>query len=315
MSSVMSQLEHIPVMISELVSGLGIVPGGRYVDGTVGAGGHARAVLEASAPGGRLLGLDADPEAIRLAEANLHDLSGSFALVNANFSTLESVCKTYRFADADGLYLDLGLSSMQLEEPQRGFSFQRDEALDMRFNPAQQLTAADIVNKLPEEELARVLWLYGEERRSRAIARRIVQRRPIATTGELARLVRSAYPPKRYRTHPATKTFQALRIKVNDELANLEEVLRAAVRVVRPGGRLAVMSYHSLEDRIVKRFFQEESKDCICPPRLPVCACSHRASLRVVNRRVITPSEDEVQRNPRSRSAKLRVAERVDGSG
>ncbi len=302
---------HVPVMTEELVRALQVVPGGRYVDCTVGGGGHAEAVLEAAAPGGRLLGIDADPRALRATERRLARLRGSYLLVNDNFANLKEVCERAHFVPVHGVFFDLGMSSLQLEEAGRGFSFQRDEPLDMRFSSRQELTAADIVNRYGEQELARLLWTYGEERRSRAIARRIVARRPLRTTGDLARVVEGAAPRRGSRMHPATRVFMALRIVVNDELGSLERAMGQAIEVLGPGGRLAVISYHSLEDRIVKGWLQRESKDCLCPPPIPVCVCGHRASLRIVTRRVITPSPEEVRRNPRSRSAKLRIAERI----
>lgn len=311
MSSAAPTAVHISVLREELVRGLQVVPGGRYVDCTVGGGGHAEAVLEASAPGGRLLGIDADPRAIRTAERRLSRFQGSYLLFNDNFANLRAICEKTGFLPVHGVYFDLGLSSLQLEEPARGFSFQRDEPLDMRFSDRQAVTAADIVNTYSEGELARVLWTYGEEPRSRAIARRIVGRRPLRTTGELAQLIEQMGPRRRGRIHPATRVFQALRICVNDEIANLEQALRQAIEVLGRSGRLVLISYHSLEDRVVKRWFQRESTDCLCPPPVPVCVCGHKATLRLITRRVLTPSAQEIQRNPRSRSAKLRIAERV----
>ena len=303
--------QHISVLPRELVEGLAVTPGGIYVDGTLGPGGHAAVVLAASSPGGRLLGIDADPRAIRAAERRLQEWRGQYVLVNDTFANLQAVCASLGFARVNGVYFDLGLSSLQLGEPERGFSFQADDPLDMRFGPLQSRTAADAVNGLSQEELARVLWACGEEPRSRAIARRIVAARPVRSTAELARIVASASRGPRGRIHPATRTFQALRIWVNDELAALETALRQAVIVTGPGGRIGVISYHSLEDRMVKQWFRQESTDCICPPGLPVCVCGHQASLRLITRRPLAPSEEEVQRNPRSRSAKLRIAERI----
>ena len=308
MSKAAPAIEHIPVMAAELVAALDVVAGGSYVDCTVDGGGHASVVLEASAPGGRLLGIDADPRAVRSAERRLGSWKGVFALANDNFSNLVEVCAAHGFAAVNGVYFDLGLSAPQLEESERGFSFQREAALDMRFSDRQVMTAADIVNTYPVDDLARVLWTYGEERRSRSIARRIVSHRPVRTTTELADLVRRAVPGGRQRIHPATRTFQALRICVNEELVNLETALKQTLDVLGHGGRVVVMSYHSLEDRLVKRWFQQESTDCLCPPEVPVCVCGHKATLRLVTKRVVTPSSDEIAMNPRSRSAKLRAA-------
>ena len=301
---------HVPVLTDELIAGLAVQPGGVYVDCTVGGGGHASAVLDASAPTGRLLGVDLDPQAVEESRARLPAHDSSLVLVNDSYVNLRAVCAAHGFANVDGVYFDLGLSTLQLESPSRGFSFQRDEPLDMRFSDRQEMTAADIVNTYSMSDLAHVLWTYGEERRSRAIARRIVAGRPLRTTGELARLVQRAVPG-RGRVHPATRTFQALRICVNDELANLEQGLKQALEVLAPGGRLAAISYHSLEDRIVKRWLQREASDCICPPGPPVCVCGHTATVRLVNKRVIKPSAAEVGRNPRSRSAKLRIAQKT----
>ena len=301
--------EHIPALAQELVQGLHVIPGGLYVDCTAGGGGHAEAVLGASAPGGRLLGIDADPQAIRAAQRRLQRFQGDILLVNDNFANLQEIAERHGFGRVHGVYFDLGLSTLQLEEPGRGFSFQREDPLDMRLSDRQRRTAADLVNDSPLEELAQVLRSYGEERRSRAIARRIVAERPIQTTGQLARLVQRAAPFPGGRIHPATRTFQALRIWANDELANLERALRQTLRIMAPGGRIAAISYHSLEDRAVKTLFKQESTDCICPPGIPICSCGHKATLRILTRKVIVPSAGEIERNPRSRSARLRIAE------
>ena len=304
---------HVPVLLNEVLDGLAVQPGGRYVDCTVGGGSHAAAVLEHSSPGGQLLGLDADLEALNIGRAALEAYRDSVRLVNENFVNLRRVCDEHGFYPVHGILFDLGLSSFQLASDVRGFSFQHDSVLDMRLSPEQETTAADVVNTLSEDELAGILRAYGEERQSRRIARCIVRGRPISTTLQLARAVEMAVGGRKGRIHPATKTFQALRIFVNEELRNLETGLEEALSLLGFGGRLVVISYHSLEDRIVKRFMQRESKDCICPPGMPECVCGHTASLRLVNRRVITPSVEEVRRNPRSRSARLRVAERVGG--
>lgn len=302
---------HIPVLLTETVEALAVRPGGRYVDCTLGAGGHAAAILERCLPGGHLLGIDADPAAIEVATARLATYRDSVRLVNDNFAKLGEICREYDFAPVDGILFDLGLSSLQLETAGRGFSFQIDAALDMRFSPAQQLTAADIVNGYSEEELADLIWKFGEEKQSRRIAPRIVHSRPLRTTFDLVKTIERAVGPRRGRIHPATRTFQALRIAVNQELANLEVALGQAVELLHPGGRLVVISYHSLEDRIVKQFMRRESTDCVCPPGTPVCVCGHKASLTIINKKIITPSVSEVQANPRSRSARLRAAERI----
>ena len=311
MTTVAEPRAHTSVLLKELLAGLRIVPGGLYVDCTVNGAGHALAVLEASSPGGRLLGIDADPRTIRAAERRLAAHGGAFLLVNDNFANLGETAKHYGFEKVHGVYFDLGLSSTQLEEPGRGFSFQRDDPLDMRFSDRQERTAADLVNGEPEGELVRVLRAYGEEPRSRAIARRIVARRPLHTTGELAQAVQSAVPGPRRRIHPATRTMQAIRIWVNDELANLESALDQAAALLGPGGRIAAVSFHSLEDRLVKSFFRRESSSEEWLPGMPAPEPGGDARLRLITRRVITPSPEEIESNPRSRSGRLRVAERL----
>ena len=301
---------HAPVLTEEAIRFLAVQPGGRYVDCTLGAGGHARAIMEAASPGGLLLGLDADPKAIAAAARTLEPFGQSLRLVEANFRELEAICRRHNFIPVHGVLFDLGLSSLQLAEPGRGFSFQADAPLDMRFNPSQQLTAAEIVNLYAEEELADVIWRYGEEPGSRRIARALVRARPVRTTRQLAEIV-SRTVPGRGRIHPATRTFQALRIAVNDELGALESGLRQAVSVLGRGGRLVVISFHSLEDRIVKQFLRRESRDCICPPENITCTCGHHATLRLLTKHTVTPQPHEVANNPRSRSARLRAAEKL----
>ncbi|MFC1860074.1 16S rRNA (cytosine(1402)-N(4))-methyltransferase RsmH [Chloroflexota bacterium] len=307
----MSAPTHTPVLLQETINTLAVQPGGRYIDCTLGAGGHAAAILDQSSPGGQLLGIDADPEAIKIALSRLEAHSNSILLVNENFVDLEAICIKYDFLPVHGILFDLGLSSPQLNGHSRGFSFQHDASLDMRLSPDQEVTAADIINSSSETELARLIKTYGEEARSRQIAHCIVQERPITTTLQLAQTIEQAVGGKRGRLHPATKTFQALRIVVNHELEHLEAALKQAVNLLGFEGRLVVISYHSLEDRIVKRFMQQEARGCICPPDVPTCVCGHRASLRLINKRVLTPSSNEIKLNPRSRSAKLRAAERI----
>ncbi len=311
MSQTMLAPAHIPVLIEETIKALNVQFGGRYIDCTLGGGGHAAVILEHSSPGGQLLGIDTDPEAIKIAGARLEAYSGSTLLINENFVNLQASCYKYDFLPVHGILFDLGLSSLQLNGNGRGFSFQRDAPLDMRLNPNQKLTAAEIVNTYSETELAHLIKTYGEESYSRQIARRIARERPIKTTLQLAQMIERVIGSKRSRIHPATRTFQALRIAVNQELEHLGIALKQAVNLLGFEGRLVVISYHSLEDRIVKQLMQQESKDCICPPGMPTCICGHTASLRLVNKRVITPSPSEVEINPRSRSAKLRAAERV----
>ena len=304
--------EHVPVMVREVVAGLNVRPGGRYVDGTVGGGGHAYAVMEAASPGGSLLGLDRDPEALATARGRLAPFGDDVRLEQGDFAEMDRLCRELDFAPVHGVLLDLGLSSLQLAEAERGFSFQHEGPLDMRFDQRQEHSAAEIVNEYSEEALADVLRRYGEETRARHIARRIVEQRPLRTTTELAKVVEKAVGGRARRlSHPATRTFQALRIAVNQELLSLEAALPQAYGLLGDLGRMVVLSYHSLEDRLVKQFIQRESRDCLCPPRQPVCTCEHKAGLRPVSRRAVRPSAEEVEGNPRSRSARLRVAERL----
>jgi len=302
---------HIPVLVKEAVEALAVRPGGRYIDCTLGGGGHAAAILEQSSPGGKLLGIDADPEAIKIAKTKLEPYSNSVLLINENFANLQAICIKYDFFPVHGILFDLGLSSLQLDSNGRGFSFQLDGPLNMRLSPSQEVTAADIINTSTEAELAHLIRTYGEEARSHQIARHIVKERPLKTTLQLARTIERAVRGRRGKIHPATKTFQALRIAVNQELDHLEAALKQAIDLLGFEGRLVVISYHSLEDRIVKQFMRQESTGCICPPSTPICVCGHTPSLKLVNKRVITPSPAEVQFNPRSRSAKLRASERV----
>lgn len=304
-------------MPDEVLTALHPHAGGRYLDGTLGGAGHTRLLLDASAPDGQVLAIDADPLALERARTLLGEAiaEGRLLLRHGNFAQMGNLATAADFAPVDGILLDLGLSSDQLADRERGFSFSHDAPLDMRFDSNQGVSAADLVNTLPEDELADVIWRYGEERRSRAIARRIGEarrRQPITRTGELARLVAGVVHGRPGGIHPATRTFQALRIAVNDELANLEAALPAAIELLRPGGRLAVISFHSLEDRIVKQTFQREERGCICPPEIPQCVCGHTPRLRIVTRHPLTASEAEIAVNPRARSARLRVAEKVE---
>lgn len=288
---------------------------GRYIDATVGAGGHAWGILNASSPNGRLLGLDLDPQALDLARDRLQEFGSRAVLVEASYTSLREQARELGWESVSGIVIDLGVSSMQLDRPERGFSFQTEGPLDMRFGPSQSLTAADLVNHAAERDLANILWEYGEERQSRRIAQAIVRARPLQTTTQLAEVIRAAAgkgkPQGRSRIHPATRTFQALRIAVNEELRAIETVLPQAVDLLAPGGRLAVISFHSLEDRIVKQYFRRESRDCICPPEQPVCTCEHKATLVEINRKPIEAGEEESKTNPRARSARLRIGERI----
>ncbi|MBE0430523.1 MAG: 16S rRNA (cytosine(1402)-N(4))-methyltransferase RsmH [Dehalococcoidia bacterium] len=315
MSVAMSLPIHAPVLIDEVIEGLQPEPGGSFIDCTVGPGGHAAAILERIAPSGRLLGIDADPEALRVSQSKLSSYGEAVTLVNDNFVNLEDISERYQFHPVDGILFDLGVSSLQLDTAERGFSFNLDAPLDMRFGPGQWLTASDVVNTFSEQELAKLIHTYGEERHSRRIARHIVQNRPVATTLGLARLIEQALHAstiRRARIHPATRTFMALRIAVNSELQNLELALKQTINLLRPGGRLAVISYHSLEDRIAKQFMRHAAANCLCPTGTVVCRCGHLPTLKLISRKVIKPTSLEIESNPRSRSAKLRIAERLN---
>jgi 16S rRNA (cytosine1402-N4)-methyltransferase len=298
-----SQFRHVSVLLAEVIAGLAPRSSGRYVDGTLGGGGHAAALLEASAPDGRVLGIDADPAALAAAGVRLAPFGERATLVHGNFRDLARIVRDAGFAPIDGLLLDLGVSSHQLDTPERGFSFQVDAPLDMRLDPTGGETAADLVNELPEGELADLIYRYGEERGSRRVARWIAEARrkqPIETTGALAEIVARALGGRHGKIHPATRTFQALRIAVNGELDSLEAALPQAVELLAPGGRVAVIAFHSLEDRIVKQFFRAESGYGSQAP----------ARLRIVTKKPIEAGPEEARANPRSRSAKLRIAER-----
>ncbi len=302
---------HTPVLYQNVLTALPLRAAGRYIDGTIGAGGHASGILSGSAPDGLLLGLDRDPRALEIAAQNLSEFKGRFFLRQGSYAGMESHADKLGWGGVDGILLDLGLSSMQLDAPERGFSFQSEGPLDMRFDPDAKRSASDLVNDLEVEELADILWRYGEERKSRRIARAIERARPVETTTELANVVAKAAGRSRKGIHPATRTFQALRIAVNEELDALERGLKAGNRLLSPGGRMVVISFHSLEDRIVKHYFRRESSDCICPPETPICVCDHSATLKVITPKPIRPDQAEIKANPRSRSAKMRVAERL----
>ena len=280
------------------------------MDGTVGAGGHAAGILAESQPEGRLLGLDVDPQALELARKKLAPFGERVWLMKASYTTLPAQLAELGWKGLDGILLDLGASSMQFDTPGRGFSFLADGPLDMRFDPSNPLTAAEIVNAWMEDDIADIVFRYGEEPASRRIARAIVAARPIHSTHELAGVIERVQP-RRGPHHPATQTFQALRITVNGELESVEKALPLAVEALRPGGRLAVIAFHSLEDRLVKEYFRRESRDCICPPQQPICTCGHKATIKELTRRPIIPADAEKEKNSRARSAKLRVAEKL----
>lgn len=306
------QPPHLPVLYHEIIHALNPHSPGKYIDATVGAGGHAGGILEKSAPDGLLLALDRDPKALALASQRLSSFQDRVTLVQTSYVNILGEMAKLGWQSVDGIVFDLGLSSMQLDSPDRGFSFQSHGPLDMRFDPGQSLDAAELVNHLPEHDLADLIWRYGEERGSRRIAAAIVQARPIETTIDLAEVIRKAMGGQRGRIHPATRTFQALRIAVNQELQAVETVMPKAVQALAPGGRVAIISFHSLEDRLVKQFFKRESSDCICPPDQLVCTCGHKATIRLITRHPIQSDEAEIAANPRARSARLRVAEKLD---
>lgn len=293
-NNALSSRAHVPVMVAEAMEALNVHQGGWYVDCTLGAGGHAHAILVRNQPDGRLLGIDTDRSALDLARQELASFGDAVVLVQANFADVGLVGRECGFVRNDGILFDLGVSSLQLDTAERGFSFQREALLDMRFSPDSGPSAADIINKYDEQELARILWEYGEERYSRQIAHRIVKQRPILSTVRLAHIVQQVLGSRRGRIHPATRTFMALRIAVNQELDNLKAALEQSAGLLRAGGRLVVISYHSLEDRIVKQFIRAK-------------VAEHAFSL--ITKKVIKPSSLELHSNPRSRSARLRVAE------
>lgn len=310
-------MEHEPVLADTVVEVLvpAVERGGVIVDATLGRGGHAARLLDA-APRCFLVGIDRDPEAVDASRANLAAYGGRIALVRDNFARLPSVLERLGIASVRGVLLDLGVSSPQLDQEKRGFGFRRPGPLDMRMDPSQSLSAHEVVNTYEEKELTNVIRRYGEERFARRIAREIVRRRPIEATDELAEVIKDAIPAPARRTggHPARRTFQALRLEVNAELSALESALPATVDLTQAGGRIAVLSYHSLEDRIVKTIFRNEARGCVCPPDLPVCRCGAEARLRVLTRRPLRPSAGEIDRNPRARAARLRAAERLSAA-
>lgn len=302
---------HIPVLYHEIINALAPFSGGLYIDGTLGAGGHAWGILHTSSPNGKLLGIDLDSQALAIAHQRLSLFKDRAFIRQGSYTEMQNFAKELGWDFIDGIILDLGVSSIQLDTKDRGFSFQVDAPLDMRFGDKNTTTAADIVNSYSEKELADILWQYGEEKYSRKIARWICENRPIKTTTELANLVVRAYGKQPSQIHPATKTFQAIRISVNQEMQAIEKVVPLAIELLKPGGRLAVISFHSLEDRIVKTIFRQESKNCICPPTQPICTCNHQAKIKEINKKPIEATQEEKSENPRSRSAKLRVAEKL----
>ncbi len=302
-------MSHIPVLLNEVLEAL--LPADRLIDGTLGAGGHTRVLLENGAH--EVLGFDLDPVALELARTSLASYGDRAHLVHASYAHMAVEAQRLGWQQADGILLDLGVSSMQLDQAERGFAFMKDGPLDMRFNPSGgQPPASELVNEWDEADLADLFYKYGEEPQGRRLARAIIASRPFTTTRQLSEVIERALPRhKGDRIHPATRAFQALRIAVNDELGVVERTLPIAIDLLRPGGRLAVISFHSLEDRIVKQAFKLASTDCICPPEVPVCVCGHHARVRLVTRKPLVASDAEIAQNPRSRSAKMRVVEKL----
>ena len=308
------QFQHIPVLLDETIEALQIRPDGIYVDGTVGGGGHSQEIAKRLTTG-KLIGIDQDEDALRKASETLAPYEDRVILIKNNYENIESILKDLNIQNIEGALLDIGVSSYQLDEQSRGFTYHQDAPLDMRMDQEKALTAQEIVNTYSREQLAEIFWKYGEESWGKRIAEFIVKERvvkPIETTDELVTIIKKAIPRrKRQNGHPARKVFQALRIEVNDELNVLTRGLHNFVRVLSPKGRLAILTFHSLEDRIVKQEFREMARDCICPKDLPVCICHHKPEIRIVNTKPIVATEDELKENRRSRSAKLRVAEKL----
>ena len=314
--------QHIPVLYDRVVEFLRPKPDGVYIDGTAGLGGHSAAILETSAPDGRVIGIDLDVEALSIAEDRLRAFGERCSLVSGNFAEMDVLLERHSVRAVDGILLDLGVSSLQLDTPHRGFSFSHTGPLDMRMNPREAsgsdqntaVTAMQVVNDSPMDVLVDIFKRYGEERFAKRIADRVVQARqqePITTTTQFAEIVKQAVPQKASKIHPATRVFQALRIHVNAELENLEAGLDAAVSLLKPDGCLCVITFHSLEDRIVKHRFRTWAKTCICPPKTPICICEHNPSVEILTKRPVLPNETEIQQNPRARSAKLRAVHKL----
>lgn len=310
-------LSHQPVLLNEVIEALSPESGKWYLDGTLGAGGHSEAILNASAPAGKLIGMDLDPDAIEVAKKRLAKFGERVKIIQGSYALADQYIASFpdNITGFDGILIDLGISSMQVDTAEKGFSFQKEGPLDMRFDPNQTTSAYDLVNFSSEEKLSHIFWEYGEERAARRIAAAICNARikePIETTTKLAEIIANAvHIDRKSKNNPATKSFQALRIAVNNELETIQNALPILTTLLNPGGKLAIISFHSLEDRIVKNFFRIESMDCICPPEQVICTCGHKASLKLINRHAITAKDDEIRENPRARSAKLRVVEKI----
>ena len=311
----MSEFHHVSVLLEECIEGLAIKPDGIYVDGTLGGAGHSSRIA-AQLTTGRLIGIDRDPVALKAAGERLQPYADRVTLVHSNFCEIQQVLRDLNIDGVDGILLDLGVSSPQLDDGARGFSYMADAPLDMRMNSEDSLSAHTVVNTWPQEELKRILYNYGEERYAPQIAAAICRRRqeaPIETTLELVDIIRSAMPAAalREKQHPAKRSFQAIRIAVNDELGSVEKVMHDAIPALNPGGRLAIITFHSLEDRIVKVGMADAAKGCTCPPNFPVCVCGNKPKVKIISRKPITSTDEELERNPRARSAKLRVCEKI----
>lgn len=311
------EFKHVSVLLQETIDGLAVKPDGIYVDGTTGGGGHSYEICKRLGENGRLIGIDQDAEALAAAEKRLEPFAGIVTLVKSNYAQMKEVLKQLGIDKVDGIVLDLGVSSYQLDNAERGFSYREDAPLDMRMDREQTLTARDIVNEYPESELYRIIKEYGEERFAKNIARNICKRRqdkPLETTFELVDIIRGSMPAKARngKSHPAKRTFQAIRIECNQELEVLRQALDEMVDLLKDGGRISIITFHSLEDRMVKTSFRRQENPCTCPPDFPVCVCGNKPKGKVITRKPILPSEEECEQNTRSKSAKLRVFERIE---
>ena len=310
------EFSHVPVLLEECIDGLNINPDGIYVDGTLGGAGHSSEICKRLSPNGMLIGIDRDEEALRVSSKRLEEFDCKKAFVHGNYSDIKNILRELDIEEIDGALLDLGVSSYQLDNPERGFSYMNDAALDMRMDRSDGMTAYDIVNEYSKDELYRIIKSYGEERWASRIADFIVKARrekPIETTFELVEIIKAAVPASARRNgpHPAKRTFQAIRIEVNDELGGVKRAVDDFIDVLAPKGRLAIISFHSLEDRIVKDAYSERENPCVCPPEIPICVCGKKPEIKKINKKPIVPSESQEDENPRARSAKLRVCEKL----
>ena len=310
------EFSHVPVLLEECIDGLNINPDGIYVDGTLGGAGHSSEICKRLSPNGMLIGIDRDEEALRVSSKRLEGFDCKKTFVHGNYSDIKNILRELDIEEIDGALLDLGVSSYQLDNPERGFSYMNDAALDMRMDRSEGMTAYDIVNEYSKDELYRIIKSYGEERWASRIADFIVKARrekPIETTFELVEIIKAAVPASARRSgpHPAKRTFQAIRIEVNDELGGVKRAVDDFIDVLAPKGRLAIISFHSLEDRIVKDAYSERENPCVCPPEIPICVCGKKPEIKKINKKPIVPSESQEDENPRARSAKLRVCEKL----